>query len=85
MNWDSHIASSPISQSFFFKEVCYLILASSQRKLREYIEFLKFDVRIKKNKKFKFVQNLKIWTDSHKIRYHLSLSISVLTPKVSVR
>ena len=29
MNRDSHIASSPISQSFFFEEVCCLILASS--------------------------------------------------------
>ena len=47
MNRDSHIASSPISQSFFFEEVRCLILASSQRKLREYIELLKFDVTIK--------------------------------------
>ena len=50
VNRDSHIASSPISYSFFFEEVCCLILASSQRKLREYIEFLKFDVTIKKIK-----------------------------------
>ena len=34
VNWDSHIASSPIPQSTFFKEVHCLILASSQRKLR---------------------------------------------------
>ena len=40
VNRDSHIASSPISQSLFFEEVRYLILASSQRKLRGYIEFL---------------------------------------------
>ena len=40
VNWDSHIASSPISQSSFFKGVHCLILASSQRKLRGYIEFL---------------------------------------------
>ena len=40
MNWNSHIASSPISQSSFFKGVRYLVLASSQRKLRGYIEFL---------------------------------------------
>ena len=38
---------------FFFKEVCCLILASSQRMLREYIEFLKVDVTIKKNCKIK--------------------------------
>ena len=46
MNRDSHIASSPISQSSFFKEVRRLILASSQRKLRGYIEFLTFDVTV---------------------------------------
>ena len=46
VNRDSHIASLPISQSCFFEEVRYLILASSQRKLRGYIEFLKFDVKI---------------------------------------
>ena len=40
VNRDSHIASSPISQSSFFKGVRCLILASSQRKLRGYIEFL---------------------------------------------
>ena len=34
VNRDSYIASSPISQSSFFEEVRYLILASSQRKLR---------------------------------------------------
>ena len=49
MNRDSHIASSPISQSSVFEEVRYLILASSQRKLRGYIEFVKFDVTVKKN------------------------------------
>ena len=32
-----------------------LILTSSQRKLREYIEFLKFDVMLKDIEKFKFV------------------------------
>ena len=42
INWDPDIASSLISQSSFFEEVCCLILASSQRKLRGYIEFLKF-------------------------------------------
>ena len=40
VNRDSHIASSPISQSSFFKGVRCLILASLQRKLRGYIEFL---------------------------------------------
>ena len=40
VNRDSHIASSPISQCFFFKGVRCLILASSQRKLHGYIEFL---------------------------------------------
>ena len=48
VNRDSHIASSPILQSSFFEEVRCLILASSQRKLRVYIKFLKFDVTIKK-------------------------------------
>ena len=38
----------PITQSCLFEEVCYLILASSQRKLREYVEFIKFDVTIEK-------------------------------------
>ena len=51
VNRDSHIASSPISQSSFFKGVRCLILASSQRKLRGYVEFFKFDVTIKKIKK----------------------------------
>ena len=49
VNQNSHIAFSPISQSFFFKGVRCLILASSQRKLSGYIEFLKLDVTIKKN------------------------------------
>ena len=44
---ESHIASSPISQSFFFKEVCCMILAPLQPNLYEYIEFFKFDVTIK--------------------------------------
>ena len=39
----------------FFEEVRCLILASSQRKLRGYIEFLKIDITITKIKKFKFV------------------------------
>ena len=38
VNQDSHIASSAISQSYFFKEVRYLILASSQRKLHGHNE-----------------------------------------------
>ena len=50
VNRDSHIAFSPISQSSFFDEIRCLILASSQRKLREYNKFLKFDVAIKKLK-----------------------------------
>ena len=45
---NSHIASLPTSQSSFFEEVRCFILASSQRKLRGYMEFLKFDVTIKK-------------------------------------
>ena len=40
VNRDSHIASLPISQSSFFKGVRCLIVASSERKLRGYIEFL---------------------------------------------
>ena len=48
VNQDSHIASSPIAQSFFFEDVRCLILASSQRKLRGYIEVFKFDATIKK-------------------------------------
>ena len=51
MNQDSHISSSSISQSSYFEEVCCLILASPQKKLRGYIEFKKFDVTIKKNYK----------------------------------
>ena len=49
MNRDSHITFSPISQSSFFEEVFFLILASSRKKLREYIKLLKFDVLVKKN------------------------------------
>ena len=52
LNRDSHIASLPISdfdyRSSFFEELSYLILAFSQRKLRGYIEFLKFDVTVEK-------------------------------------
>ena len=40
VNRDSHIVSSPISQSSSFKGVRCLILASSQRSLRGYMEFL---------------------------------------------
>ena len=40
VNQDSHIASSPIPQSSYSKGVRCLISASSQRKLRGYIEFL---------------------------------------------
>ena len=42
VNRNSHIASLPISQSSYFKEVRCLILASSQRKIRGYIEFYNF-------------------------------------------
>ena len=49
MNRHSHIATSTISQSSFFEEVCCLILAFSQMELRGYIELLKFD-HDKKNK-----------------------------------
>ena len=55
VNRDSHIAFSPIPQSYFFEELRSLILASSQRKLRGDIEFLKFDITIEKINKFKFV------------------------------
>ena len=40
-----------VSKYTIFEEVRYLISASSQRKLRGYIEFLKFDVTVKKIKK----------------------------------
>ena len=40
VNQNSRSASLPISQSFIYKEVCRLILASSQKKLRRYMEFL---------------------------------------------
>ena len=52
VNQDCHIVSSPISQSCFFEEVRCLSLASLHR---GYIELLKFDVTIKKIKKFIFV------------------------------
>ena len=55
MDRDSHIASLPISQSCFFEEIRCLILASLQRKLRGYKECLKFDVTMKKIKKFQLV------------------------------
>ena len=53
VNRDSHIDFLPNLQSCFFEEVSCLILASSQRKLRGYIKFFKFDVTIKKIQKFK--------------------------------
>ena len=49
--WQSgfHImASSLVSQSSFFKEVCYSILVPTQKKLRGYINFWKVNVTIKK-------------------------------------
>ena len=46
VNRDSHIVSLPFSQSCFFEEERCLILVSSQRKLRGFIEFLKFDVTV---------------------------------------
>ena len=46
---DSYITFSPILQSSCFGQVFCFILASSQQKLCGYIEFLKFDVTIKKN------------------------------------
>ena len=39
VNRDSHIASSPISQSSFFEEKHCLVLVSSQRKLRGTSDF----------------------------------------------
>ena len=62
VNRDAHIASTPISSSSCFEEVCCSILASSQRKLRGNIEFL-FDVTIKEFEGFyrfspNFVQNI---------------------------
>ena len=48
VNQDSHIASSPIAQSCFYEEERCSILASSQRKLRGYIEVFKLDVTMKK-------------------------------------
>ena len=50
MNQYSNISSLLISRSFLFEEVFCLILASSQRKIRGYVEFLKFYVTIKKIK-----------------------------------
>ena len=41
VNRDSHITFLPISRSSFFEEIYCLILASSQRKLRGYIEKFK--------------------------------------------
>ena len=53
VNRDSQIDSSSISQNHFFEKVCCLILASSKSEEgsghRAYIEFIKFDVTIKKN------------------------------------
>ena len=40
-----------------------------------WIEFLKFDVTIKKINEFKFVKNLKAPNDSHQISYETLLSI----------
>ena len=59
VNRDSHIASTPISQNYFFKEVRYLILASSQRKLRRYIKFLKFDFTVQKKWKIQIFLKFK--------------------------
>ena len=83
VNRDSHIASSLIAQSYFFEKVRCLILASSHRKLRGHIEFLKFDITMKKVNKFKFVYNLKVSTDSRKVEYQTSLSISAFRQKIS--
>ena len=78
VNWDSHIASSPISQSSFFEEVRCLILVSSQRKLRGHIEFFKFSIKhhlvlVYLRRKFqlyksKFAWVRQIWENSQKIK-----------------
>ena len=44
VNRDSHVTFLPISQSCFSEEVYRSVLASSQRKLREYIEYFLFEV-----------------------------------------
>ena len=62
-----------------------MISVSSQKKLREYIEFLKFDIAIKKIKKFKLVKNLKASTDLYQISYEILLSIGAFEHKISVQ
>ena len=49
VNRDSHTVFSPVLQIVFFEEVYCSILASSQRRLRGYVEFQNLDVTIKEN------------------------------------
>ena len=72
VNWDSHIASSSISQSSFFEEVRCFTLVSLQRKLRE-------NWKIENRLKFEAS------TDSHKIWYQTTFSIRAFTHKISAR
>ena len=81
VNRDFRIASPLISQSSFFEKVRCLIFASSRRKLHRYIEILKFDITIKKIKKFKLVEKLKAATDSYQISYKIQLSITAFIHK----
>ena len=69
VNWDSHIASSLISQSFFFEDRSILLDFSSLTEEASWMYqiFKIWCCTIKKIKKFKFVLNLKFLSDSYKI------------------
>ena len=79
VNRDSHFASSPISQSSFFAKVLCLILASSQRKLRGLIEFLKLYITIKKNKKIQILAKFSI--KHHLVIMHLPTKFQLYKSK----
>ena len=42
VNRDSHMASLPITQSFSLEEVCWLVLAFSQRKLLDILDYFEY-------------------------------------------
>ena len=88
MNQDSYIASPPISQLSFFKEVCWLILASSQRMPCGYIKLAKFDITKKKFKNsisFKIERPLPIDTKYISIEHHSVLVLSAFAHRITAQ
>ena len=79
VNRDSRIAAAPILQSSFFEEVCCLILACLQRKLRGHIEFLNFDAATKKNQIDQKIKRSRPILTKFSIKHHIILLHSLIS------